>query len=94
MSRYSCGAQVIPGLLEIGDVPEIASLIAPRPCLWEVGTQDGLISAEWAERALTRISRAYKAYHAEDQLMVHRFEGGHQWNGGQAYPLLDRVLMR
>ena len=49
--RYSCGAQVIPGLLEYGDVPEIGSLIAPRPCVWETGTQDGLIKAEWAERA-------------------------------------------
>ena len=28
---YSCGAQVIPGLLEFGDTPEIGSLIAPRP---------------------------------------------------------------
>jgi hypothetical protein len=25
--RYSCGAQVIPGLLRYGDVPEIASLL-------------------------------------------------------------------
>ena len=36
---YSCGAQVIPGLLQFGDTPEIASLIAPRPCVWEVGSQ-------------------------------------------------------
>ena len=39
--RYSCGAQVIPGLLQHGDVPEIASLIAPRPCLWEAGLKVG-----------------------------------------------------
>src|SRR5712692_3361296 len=26
---YSCGAQIIPGLLNFGDVPEISSLIAP-----------------------------------------------------------------
>src|SRR5262249_17989601 len=34
---YSCGAQIIPGLLNYGDIPEIASLIAPRHCLWEIG---------------------------------------------------------
>jgi pimeloyl-ACP methyl ester carboxylesterase len=28
--RFSCGAQVIPGLLQHGDVAEIGSLIAPR----------------------------------------------------------------
>ena len=30
---YGCGAQIIPGLLKYGDVPEIGSLIAPRPCV-------------------------------------------------------------
>ena len=35
-SDYSCGAQVIPGLLELGDTPEIGSLIAPRACIWEM----------------------------------------------------------
>ncbi|MFP6899997.1 MAG: alpha/beta hydrolase family protein, partial [Opitutales bacterium] len=29
--RYSCGAQVIPNLLQYGDYSEIGSLIAPRP---------------------------------------------------------------
>jgi dienelactone hydrolase len=90
--RYSCGAQVIPGLLEYGDVPEIASLTAPRPCLWEIGSRDGLISPEWAERALSRIRKAYGAYGAEEQLMVDRFNGGHQWHGKLAYPLLEQVL--
>ena len=52
--RYGCGAQVIPGLLRHGDVPEIASLIAPRPCLWEVGSRDDLIAPDWAEKALHR----------------------------------------
>lgn len=92
MLRYSCGAQVIPGLLEYGDVPEISSLMAPRPCLWEVGRQDALIDPAWAERALSRIRLAYKAFGAEDRLQVDYFDTGHRWNGRLAYPLLDRVL--
>src|SRR5262249_48665457 len=42
--KYSCGAQVIPGLLQFGDVPEIGGLIAPRPCVWEIGSRDNLVS--------------------------------------------------
>ena len=90
--RYSCGAQIIPGLLNIGDVPEIASLIAPRPCLWEVGNRDGLIDPDWASAALTRIGRAYAALSSSDQLRVDRFDGGHRWHGDVAFPLLDQVL--
>jgi dienelactone hydrolase len=90
--RYSCGAQVVPGLLEFGDVPEIGSLIAPRPCVWEVGDKDGLISPKWADRALDRMRRAYKALGAEDQLIVDRFDGGHRWNGVVAVTILDKTL--
>ena len=89
---YSCGAQVIPGLLKYGDVPEIASLIAPRPCMWEVGEKDGLISPKWAQDALSRMERAYRSLGAEKNLLVDRFEGGHRWNGPAAYRLLGRVL--
>jgi dienelactone hydrolase len=89
---YSCGAQVIPGLLNWGDTPEIASLIAPRHCLWEVGSRDGLIPPQEADEAIGRMRRAYKALGAQDRLQVNRFEGGHVWNGKAAYPLLDKVL--
>ncbi len=89
---YSCGAQVIPGLLRYGDVPEIGSLIAPRPCVWEVGSRDGLIAPRWADEALARMRRAYQALGAEEQLRVDRFDGGHEWSGRLAYPLLEKVL--
>ncbi len=90
--RYSCGAQVIPGLLEYGDVPEIGSLIAPRPCVWEVGNRDTLIAPKWADKALERMRRAYRALGAEDALQVDRFDGGHAWSGRAAYPLLEKAL--
>jgi pimeloyl-ACP methyl ester carboxylesterase len=90
--RYSCGAQVIPGLLQYGDVPEIGGLIAPRPCVWEVGSRDGLMVKDWIPRALERIGRAYDAFGAADQLQVDRFDGGHQWSGRLAYPMLERAL--
>lgn len=89
---YSCGAQIIPGLLQVGDVPEIASLIAPRSCLWEVGSRDGLIDATWADEILLRQKRAYKALGAEDRVSVDRFDGGHAWNGKTATTLLKNVL--
>jgi dienelactone hydrolase len=89
---YGCGAQIIPGLLRYGDTAEIAGLIAPRPCVWEAGSRDGLIPAKAAEEMLGRIRRVYKALDSEKNLHVDRFEGGHVWNGKVAYPLLDRVL--
>jgi dienelactone hydrolase len=90
--RYSCGAQVIPGLLNYGDTPEIGSLIAPRPAVWEVGSDDSLVIPDRAADFLARMRRAYRAYDADDRLQVDRFEGGHRWNGGLAYPMLAQAL--
>ena len=90
--RYSCGAQVIPGLLKYGDIPEIGSLIAPRPCVWEWGSKDGLIDTARAEDALKRMRKAYAASGAPDALKVDRFEGGHRWNGKVAEPLFEKLL--
>ena len=92
MGRYSCGAQVIPGLLQYGDVPEIGGLIAPRPAVWEVGSRDGLMVKEWVGPAWERISRVYESLGAADKLQRDDFDGGHQWSGALAYPMLERAL--
>jgi dienelactone hydrolase len=89
---YSCGAQVIPGLLAYGDTPEIASLIAPRPALWEVGRKDSLAPPAWADKAAERIERAYAAAGQSENLQVCRFDGGRVWNEELALPLLAKVL--
>ena len=89
---YGCGAQIIPGLLQYGDVPEIASLIAPRPAVWEVGSRDGLVKQPWADEAVTRMRRAYQALDAADRLIVDRFEGGHKWHGEVAFEVLKKAL--
>jgi dienelactone hydrolase len=91
-SGYSCGAQVIPGLLEYGDTPEIGSLIAPRACIWEIGSRDSLIVPGWSDKAIERLQRAYAASGQPDHLQIHRFEGGHQWDGATARKMLAAEL--
>lgn len=92
LGAYSCGAQVIPGLLEYGDTPEIGSLIAPRPCIWEIGLRDGLVVKGWDEKAIERLTRAYAASGKPDRLQFHRFEGGHEWSGTTARGMLAEQL--
>jgi dienelactone hydrolase len=89
---YSCGAQIIPRLLEFGDVPEIGALIAPRLAVWEVGTRDALMVPGWAEEALGRMRVAYRSLGASDRLVVDRFPGGHAWSGRLAYRELEKAL--
>jgi dienelactone hydrolase len=90
--RYSCGAQVVPGLLKYGDYSEIGSLIAPRACVWETGSKDGLIVPKWDKIFRSRLHNAYAASGAADELKFDQFEGGHSFSGKIAMPVFDQVL--
>ena len=82
--RHSCGSQMIPGLLKYGDYSEIGSLIAPRPCVWETGSTDGLIVPEWDDVFRARLRKAYASFGAEDRL--------HSRCGGQRRSNVGRIL--
>ena len=90
--RHSCGSQIIPGLLKYGDHSEIGSLIAPRPCVWEIGSKDPLLVSPWKAVFKERLERAYRSLGAAKNLRFDHFEGGHRWNGDVAFPLFDQVL--
>ena len=87
---HLCGAQLIPGLLQYGDTPEIFSLIAPRPMVLEMGFRDPLIPHRWAERGLARIRKAYEAAGAQDNLFVDWYDGEHIFHGTVSGDVLDR----
>ena len=90
--RHSCGSQMIPNLLNFGDYSEIGSLIAPRPCVWEMGSEDKLIVPKWDEVFKSRLRRAYTAAGTAKNLHFDHFDGGHRWSGRIAFPLFDQVL--
>ena len=89
---YGCGSQIIPGILRFGDYSEIGSLIAPRPCVWEVGSEDPVITPEWDRLFRQRLAKTYRALGATDRLQFDDFEGWHRWNGKVAFPLFEREL--
>jgi len=76
---YSCGAQVIPNLLEYGDTPEIMSLIAPRALQCQLGVSDSLQPLPWREDARAVVCSAFDAANARDLLSFVYHPGGHQW---------------
>jgi len=56
----------IPGILKIGDMSDIASLIAPRPALFVNGTKDSFYTKD-AQIAFNKIKQTYKNLGAEEK---------------------------
>lgn len=87
-----CGAQYMPGLLILGDIPEVAGLIAPKPLVVEMGEQDTCFVIDDMKRAYAQLQRIYAAAGAADRLHADIHPGGHVWSGRVAFTLFDQVL--
>jgi len=65
-----CFPNFIPGLLQYGDTPDIAALIAPRPLLMNFGEHDEGSPIEEVRAGIETIRRAYFHRHASDNFLV------------------------
>lgn len=93
LHNSSCGAQFVPGLLRLGDTPEVLGLIAPRPLIIELGHRDGTSPELMAAEVAHRLQSLYQAAGAGDQLAFDRFEWGHKFSGRLAWDWLEQTLL-
>ncbi|NLX03874.1 MAG: prolyl oligopeptidase family serine peptidase [Phycisphaerae bacterium] len=73
-----CGSQFMAGLRTIGDIADVAGLIAPRPCMVQIGRRDECFIEKDALAAFDHLRKIYRAAEAGDRLVLDRFEGGHE----------------
>jgi dienelactone hydrolase len=88
----SCGIQYLPGLLQYGDVPELFSLIAPRPMQLQAGEQDPLITPADRDRIEATVRRAYRLLGSESNFDYVLHPEGHLLLWEKAAPFLERHL--
>lgn len=85
-----------PGLPRYLDIPDVASIAAPRPMMLMDGEDDPLFTAEGVTAAYGKLRRVWSDRHAEDRLVTKRWPGlGHvfpQEMQEEAFSWLDRWL--
>ncbi|NLX03550.1 MAG: acetylxylan esterase [Phycisphaerae bacterium] len=94
LAMHHCICNFIPGILGVGDLPELAALLAPRPVLIEAGTRDGIFPIEAVRDAVGRLREIYAVWDASNQIELDEFEGRHQISGRRAYDFLVEKLQR
>lgn len=92
LSIHHCIDNYIPGLNRHAEMPDIVSLIAPRPLLIEAGRDDTIFPVAAVIGAYERIREAYRLLGAEIALELDIFDGDHQISGKKAYDLLAQWL--
>jgi hypothetical protein len=91
---HHCTCNFVPGLLNLGELSDLAGLIAPRPCLIESGTHDNIFPIGPVRQTIRCARRAWEAFGQGDNLQSDLFEGRHRIHGQRAYAFLREHLMR
>jgi dienelactone hydrolase len=89
-----CGSQHVPGLMQWGDVSEVAGLIAPRPVLFQSGRDDTGFPVAAAVEAFAEVQRIYRAAGADGRAVHDVFDGPHTYNPATGPPFMDQWLRR
>lgn len=92
LSIFHCTCNFVPGLLEVGELSDLAGLIAPRPLLVEHGIRDDIFPIEHVKRAVSKARRAWKLLGDNETIATDYFEGRHRINGPAAYEFLAKHL--
>jgi hypothetical protein len=88
----TCGSQFLFGLRTIGDIADVAGLIAPRSCLIQSGRRDTCFIESDALPAYRHLQRIFRAAGAARNLELDQFEGAHEFNVKRALEFLQRRL--
>jgi hypothetical protein len=87
-----CACQVVPGLLPVADLPDVISLIAPRPLLLQQGLADQHATPAVVAEAFAVVRRAYAVAGAPNAVELDQFAGGHVFRTDPALDWLDARL--
>lgn len=92
MAMHHCIDNFVPGILKYAELPDIVSLIAPRPLLIEAGTKDHIFPILSVLEAYGDITKVYSLHKALPNFAKDVFEGGHEISGRLAYDWLAHHL--
>lgn len=87
-----CPCNYVPGLLKIGDISDLAGLIAPRRMMIQAGTRDCIFPIDSVRAQYEKARRAYQVWGQEANLEIDVFEGRHRIGGNRAYGFLQESL--
>ena len=87
-----CPAQMVPGVLEWFDYPDICAAIAPRPLLFEFMKQDCCFDFDRSQRLYERVKSVYAAGGAGDRIDQDVADTDHRYIGDLVPAFFEKHL--
>ncbi|HEY4153891.1 MAG TPA: prolyl oligopeptidase family serine peptidase, partial [Puia sp.] len=87
-----CDCNYIPGILNLGEMADIAGLIAPRPLCVVNGIQDPIFPIGETRKAYTQLKKIYAASGRPQNLARYEGQGGHRYYKEGVWPFIKRYF--
>lgn len=84
-----CECNYVPGVAGLGEMADVAGLVAPRPFVAVNGADDHIFPVEGARRAFDRLQRVYAAAEVPEKCALHVGDGGHQYYPDGVWPFVE-----
>jgi dienelactone hydrolase len=89
-SIYHCACNYVPGILRLGEMWDVAGLIAPRAFCAIAGRDDPIFPIQHTRRAFEQLERIYAAAGAGSDCELYVGDGGHRYYSAGAWPFIRR----
>ncbi len=87
---HHCECNYVPGILRMGEMYDVAGLIAPRPFCAIAGRDDDIFPIAHVRFAYERLRAIYAVAGAEDRCELHVGDGGHRYFKTPAWDFVRR----
>ncbi|RAV09213.1 hypothetical protein DQG23_39990 [Paenibacillus contaminans] len=94
MAMHHCSCNYIPGILQLGEMYDVAALVAPRPLLLINGKDDMIFPIEAAKEAFSYVHAVYAAQGAADRCRQFVGHEGHRYYKEPVWPFMKQYLSR
>lgn len=85
-----CECNYIPGIMTLGEMYDIAGLIAPRPLLIVAGREDTIFPIEAVKKAYSKVLKMYEILGAEDRCELYIGDGGHRYYKERVWDFISK----
>ena len=89
---HHCDCNYVPGLMRLGEMYDVAGLVAPRPFCAIAGRDDGIFPIAEVELAYERLKTIYTIAGVPERCELYIGEGGHRYYKAGAWPFVRRYF--
>jgi len=91
-SLHHCECNYIPGIMQLGEMADVAGLTAPRPFCAVQGKLDTIFPIEESRKAFDHLKQVYKAAGVQDNCELYEGQEGHRYYKAGVWPFVRKHL--